>query len=98
METCKDSVMFILYFSGFIQLRWTNLNPIELVQKMKDDFEDGDMVEEILLKSGISTAYQEKPCLDPTDVDCPDTAPNKASETVSEILKYDSLFYLNTLF
>ena len=32
------------------------------------------------LQAGITTGYQEKPCLDPLDGDCPDTAPNKGSE------------------
>ncbi|XP_045158248.1 protein patched homolog 1-like isoform X2 [Mercenaria mercenaria] len=68
------------HLSGFVQLRWINLNPLELVQKMKEDFPDGDMMEEVLLKSGISSGYQEKPCIDPTDPDCPDTAPNKVSQ------------------
>lgn len=49
---------------------------------MKDTFADGDMMEEVLLESGISSGYQEKPCIDPTDPDCPDTAPNKASQQV----------------
>lgn len=29
------------------------------------------------IKAGISSAYQEKPCLDPTDPECPMSAPNK---------------------
>ena len=28
-------------------------------------------------QAGISTGYQEKPCLDPLDPLCPDSAPNK---------------------
>lgn len=72
--------------SGFVQLRWINLNPLELVKKMKDKFADGDMMEAVLLRSGISSGYQEKPCIDPSDPDCPDTAPNKASQRVSECI------------
>ena len=32
------------------------------------------------LQAGITTGYQEKPCLDPLNSDCPDTAPNRGSK------------------
>lgn len=35
-----------------------------------------------ILQAGISSAYQEKPCLDPYDPDCPETAPNYESKQV----------------
>lgn len=38
----------------------------------------------LLIKAGISTGYQEKPCLNPKDEDCPATAPNKRSGQVNE--------------
>lgn len=69
--------------SGFVQLRWTNLNPLELVQKLKDNISEGEAMEQVLIDSGISSGYQEKPCLEPNNPDCPDTAPNKASKQVS---------------
>lgn len=31
----------------------------------------------LLFQAGITSAYQEKPCLDPTDPECPLSAPNK---------------------
>ncbi|ROT62980.1 putative hedgehog receptor patched [Penaeus vannamei] len=34
--------------------------------------------------AGITTGYQEKPCLDPTDPECPETAPNKHSKEESQ--------------
>jgi len=33
-------------------------------------------------QAGISSGYQEKPCLDPSDSECPPTAPNKLSGQV----------------
>lgn len=39
------------------------------------------------LQAGITTGYQEKPCLDPSDPECPASAPNKRSGMVS-ILVY----------
>lgn len=35
-----------------------------------------------ILQAGISTAYQEKPCLDPYDPECPETAPNYETKQV----------------
>ena len=36
----------------------------------------------MLLQAGITKGYQEKPCLDPSEQDCPKTAPNKNSGKV----------------
>lgn len=36
-----------------------------------------------VLQAGITSAYQEKPCLDPTDPECPLSAPNKNLTQVS---------------
>ncbi|CAG5106236.1 Similar to Ptch1: Protein patched homolog 1 (Mus musculus) [Cotesia congregata] len=37
------------------------------------------ILEEYMKRAGITNAYQTKPCLDPTDPHCPETAPNKKS-------------------
>ena len=81
---------YFLCFSGFEQLKWTNLNPLKLVQMMKEQFPSGDAMEQLLLQSGITSAYQEKPCIDPSDENCPDTAPNKLSRQVgvSSLFEY----------
>lgn len=42
-----------------------------------------DTMEQYMKRAGISTGYTEKPCLDPKDPQCPDTAPNKHSKLVS---------------
>jgi patched 1 protein len=36
----------------------------------------------LLFQAGITTGYQEKPCLNPFDPDCPSTAPNRESRKV----------------
>nr|CAD7573268.1 unnamed protein product [Timema californicum] len=42
-------------------------------------------VHEALDSAGISNGYQGKPCLDPSDTECPETAPNKMSGQVPDI-------------
>lgn len=41
------------------------------------------MVMSHFMQAGITSGYQEKPCLNPKDRECPDTAPNKNSTRVS---------------
>ncbi|XP_071455100.1 protein patched [Hetaerina americana] len=62
-------------------VRWTNLNPEKMVAQMKEFnlLFPFDTLEDFMKRAGISTAYQEKPCLNPRDHECPDTAPNKQS-------------------
>lgn len=43
-----------------------------------------DTLEEYMKRAGISTGYTEKPCLDPKDPLCPETAPNKLSQQVNK--------------
>lgn len=38
-----------------------------------------DTIQQYMKRAGISTGYTEKPCLDPKDPFCPETAPNKQS-------------------
>ncbi|CAG9816535.1 unnamed protein product, partial [Phaedon cochleariae] len=61
------------------QIKWTNLNPSELVSQMKQKESQFDYhsLEDYLRRAGITTGYQEKPCLNPKDPDCPNGAPNK---------------------
>ncbi|KAK6617228.1 hypothetical protein RUM44_005559 [Polyplax serrata] len=61
------------------KVKWTNLNPLTLVEKMKTfDFTfPFKTLEDYLKRAGVSTGYQEKPCLNPKDPECPNTAPNK---------------------
>lgn len=60
------------------QVKWTNLNPIQLVDqiKQKETHFDYHSLEDYLHRAGITTGYQEKPCLNPSDPECPMSAPN----------------------
>ncbi|GLH01274.1 Protein patched [Gryllus bimaculatus] len=62
------------------KVKWTNLNPLKIVEEMRNfDFHHFpfDTLEDYMKRAGISSGYQEKPCLDPSDVECPETASNK---------------------
>lgn len=74
-------------------IKWTNLNPQELLNLMKAKMQNesnlGDFPFEILegfmRRAGIGSGYQEKPCLDPLDPECPAFAPNKGSLTPPDV-------------
>lgn len=60
-------------------VKWTNLNPMKMVEKIKKmnfTFPYGPL-EDFMKRAGITNGYQSKPCLNPKDPDCPETAPNK---------------------
>ncbi|KAK9889338.1 hypothetical protein WA026_004613 [Henosepilachna vigintioctopunctata] len=61
------------------KVTWKNLNPDELVKRMKKNHQphfDYHSLEDYFKRAGITSGYQEKPCLNPVDDDCPNTAPN----------------------
>ncbi|XP_063841882.1 protein patched-like [Scylla paramamosain] len=71
-------------------IRWTNLNPQKILDNMKEfegykRFFPFSSFDDFMKRAGITTAYQEKPCLDPTDPLCPDTAPNKHSGQAPDV-------------
>lgn len=72
---------------GLNQLKWTNLNPSELITRFKQDEPQFDFhsLEDYLKRAGITTGYQEKPCLNPGDPECPTTAPNYNSSQSIDI-------------
>lgn len=72
-------------FNGKVQ--WTSLNPQQMLSSMKalNQQFPFDMLEQYLKRAGISTGYTEKPCLNPKDPLCPDTAPNKKSQQLPDI-------------
>ncbi|XP_076749448.1 protein patched isoform X4 [Xylocopa sonorina] len=68
-------------------VQWTNLNPsamVEEMQKLQYMF-PFKILEDYMKRAGITNGYQSKPCLDPTDPECPETAPNKRSQQVPDI-------------
>ncbi|XP_046661166.1 protein patched isoform X1 [Homalodisca vitripennis] len=69
------------------KVRWTNLHPVNLMDHMKE-YEPNfpySTLEQHMKRAGISTGYQEKPCLNPKDPECPDSSPNKASGMAPDI-------------
>ncbi|GFR30951.1 protein patched [Trichonephila clavata] len=63
-------------------VQWANLNPQELIETVKKYYSSSNTLqamETFMKRAGITTAYQDKPCLNPNDELCPSTAPNKKS-------------------
>lgn len=73
--------MFVYSYGIGDKVTWKNLNPDQLVSKMKQKQHNFDYhsLEDYFKRAGITSGYQEKPCLDPLDDDCPNTAPNMNS-------------------
>nr|XP_033771760.1 protein patched homolog 2 isoform X1 [Geotrypetes seraphini] len=57
-------------------IQWTNLDPVQLMEEL-GQFTSLDGFREMLDKAQVGQAYMERPCLDPTDPECPESAPNK---------------------
>jgi patched 1 protein len=89
-----------LHVPGFGHVRWTNLNPGRLLHQLASgNGPSADSIErmsnagsvslhsltQMLQRGGVSAAYQDKPCLDPTDEECPATAPNKNSTLAPDV-------------
>ncbi|XP_022648722.1 protein patched homolog 1-like isoform X2 [Varroa destructor] len=74
---------------GIQNLTWLNLNPTRLMKTMIKTLGTTDFpfesMENFMARSGITTAYQKRPCLNPDDPECPETAPNKKSRILPDI-------------
>lgn len=82
---CNSQFLFYSILKN--KLQWTQLNPqdvLEEVKTLKIQFPWRTM-EAYMKRAGITYAYMKKPCLDPTDPQCPETAPNKKSGHVSDL-------------
>ncbi len=68
-------------------ITWQSLHPTELFQEMAEAFPSVglDQFQHLMKEAGISTGYQEKPCLNPQDPECPRTAPNKGAAEEPDI-------------
>ncbi|XP_073845846.1 protein patched [Musca autumnalis] len=62
------------------RITWSTLNPSKLMQSMKKQMSDFDSIEQYMKRAAITSGYTEKPCLDPKNPQCPETAPNKNSD------------------
>ncbi|KHJ48442.1 patched family protein [Trichuris suis] len=58
-------------------ISWQNLNPKLVIEQLKSlGVADLSDFENFINRAGIGVAFQNRPCLDPLDPDCPITAPN----------------------
>ena len=66
---------------------WPTLHPVKLFEQMAPVFPafPFPVFRDFMKRAGINSGYQEKPCLDPQDPQCPDSAPNKASGLAPDV-------------
>uniref|UniRef100_A0A915DZN8 SSD domain-containing protein n=1 Tax=Ditylenchus dipsaci TaxID=166011 RepID=A0A915DZN8_9BILA len=60
-------------------ITWKNLDPEELITAAEVFFDKGgpmEGVKSLFQRAGIGRAYQDRPCIDPLDHECPKTAKN----------------------
>uniref|UniRef100_A0AAY4A8C8 SSD domain-containing protein n=1 Tax=Denticeps clupeoides TaxID=299321 RepID=A0AAY4A8C8_9TELE len=66
-----------LCFRGKLPVQWTNFDPMEFLADLKALNYPVDTWEEMLEKAGVGRGYTDRPCLNPADPECPQSAPNK---------------------
>ncbi|XP_068427172.1 protein patched homolog 1 isoform X2 [Clinocottus analis] len=64
------------YLPGMPDIQWRNLDPVKLMEELSQ-FTSLEGFKEMLDKAQVGHAYMNRPCLDPSDPDCPLSAPNK---------------------
>ncbi|KAK7945655.1 hypothetical protein WMY93_001383 [Mugilogobius chulae] len=64
------------YLPGMPDIQWMNLDPVKLMEELSQ-FTPLEGFKEMLDKAQVGHAYMNRPCLDPSDPDCPLSAPNK---------------------
>ena len=67
--------------SGRPDIQWTNLDPEQLLEEL-GPFASLEGFRELLDKAQVGQAYVGRPCLDPDDLHCPPSAPNRDSRQV----------------
>ncbi|KAK6484235.1 protein patched-like protein 1-like [Huso huso] len=74
------------YLPGKPDIQWMNLDPVQLMEEL-GQFTSLEGFREMLEKAQVGHAYMNRPCLDPTDPDCPDSAPNKVLRECPDIVQ-----------
>ncbi|XP_055008124.1 LOW QUALITY PROTEIN: protein patched homolog 1 [Boleophthalmus pectinirostris] len=64
------------YLPGMPDIQWMNLDPVKLMEELSL-FTPLEGFKEMLDKAQVGHAYMNRPCLDPSDPDCPLSTPNK---------------------
>ncbi|XP_064415511.1 protein patched homolog 1 [Latimeria chalumnae] len=72
------------YLPGRPDIQWTNLDPVQLMGEL-GQFTSLEGFREMLNKAQVGQAYMDRPCLDPSDPECPSTAPNKVTKQSANI-------------
>ncbi|XP_056131934.1 protein patched homolog 1 [Lampris incognitus] len=67
----------MVYLPGKPPLQWTNFDPKEFLEELRAGNFPVDSFEDMLRKADVGHGYMDRPCLNPSDPDCPLTAPNK---------------------
>lgn len=76
-------------------ISWSTLNPMQLFEEAIHEMSQNRVtktdqgmiakVEQYMKQAGISSGYIRKPCLNPFDPHCPETAPNKNTKQLPDI-------------
>ncbi|KAK2569950.1 Protein patched-like protein 1 [Acropora cervicornis] len=67
-------------------LEWTKSHPSTLLGLLPLlQIEGEEEIRQLFFKAGIVDGYQNRPCLDPTEADCPNSAPNSPSKSGQEL-------------
>ncbi|KAM6948197.1 protein patched homolog 1, partial [Aplochiton taeniatus] len=64
------------YLPGMPDIQWLNLDPLKLLDELSQ-FTSLEGFRDMLEKAQVGHAYMDRPCLDPSDPDCPHSAPNR---------------------
>ncbi|XP_059583721.1 protein patched homolog 2 isoform X2 [Alligator mississippiensis] len=67
------------YLPGRPNIRWSNLDPRQLMEEL-GQFTPLEGFRELLDKAEVGQAYMGRPCLQPTDPQCPPSAPNRRTQ------------------
>ncbi|XP_033103674.1 protein patched homolog 1-like isoform X2 [Anneissia japonica] len=65
-------------------LVWSNTDPYKLVNQSSVSGYFPENIKNMIDASGIGHGYQDRPCLNPYDPDCPSKAPNKISKEIPD--------------
>uniref|UniRef100_A0A674PAP5 Patched 2 n=1 Tax=Takifugu rubripes TaxID=31033 RepID=A0A674PAP5_TAKRU len=68
-----------VYLPGYGYIKWMNQDPVALVEDIGRFF-SLEGLKKMLDKSKVGHAYMDRPCLHPSDRECPSSAPNKSPD------------------
>lgn len=78
--------------AGMFNSKWTSLNPLAMIEQLQHSSPHASVPYNTIIawmrRVGITTGYQHKPCLDPTDPNCPISAPNKFTREQPDVAHY----------